>query len=100
MLEQHNEAGADVTLATLLIDPDECRALAWSRWTATAGSSASRRSRSRPKLRSPYNPEMVSGSMGIYIFNTDVLIPVLLKDAEDPKSSHDFGQRHPAEDAR
>jgi glucose-1-phosphate adenylyltransferase len=30
--------------------------------------------------------------MGIYIFNTDVLIPVLLKDAEDTESSHDFGK--------
>ena len=30
--------------------------------------------------------------MGIYLFNTDVLIPVLLKDAEDPASSHDFGK--------
>jgi glucose-1-phosphate adenylyltransferase len=30
--------------------------------------------------------------MGVYIFNTDVLIPVLLKDAEDPESSHDFGK--------
>ena len=30
--------------------------------------------------------------MGIYLFNTDVLIPVLLKDAEDPNSSHDFGK--------
>jgi glucose-1-phosphate adenylyltransferase len=30
--------------------------------------------------------------MGVYIFNTDVLLPVLLKDAEDPGSSHDFGR--------
>jgi glucose-1-phosphate adenylyltransferase len=30
--------------------------------------------------------------MGIYIFNTDVLIPLLLKDAEDLSSSHDFGK--------
>ena len=30
--------------------------------------------------------------MGVYLFNTDVLIPVLLKDAEDPESSHDFGK--------
>jgi glucose-1-phosphate adenylyltransferase len=43
-------------------------------------------------LRSPYNPEMVSASMGVYLFNTDVLLPVLLKDAEDPNSSHDFGK--------
>ena len=30
--------------------------------------------------------------MGVYLFNADVLIPVLLKDAEDPNSSHDFGK--------
>ena len=30
--------------------------------------------------------------MGMYLFNADVLIPVLLKDAEDPQSSHDFGK--------
>ena len=30
--------------------------------------------------------------MGIYLFNADVLIPVLLKDAENPQSSHDFGK--------
>jgi glucose-1-phosphate adenylyltransferase len=30
--------------------------------------------------------------MGVYLFNTDVLLPVLLKDAEDPQSSHDFGK--------
>jgi glucose-1-phosphate adenylyltransferase len=34
---------------------------------------------------------MVDVSMGIYLFNTDVLIPELLKDAEDPESRHDFG---------
>jgi glucose-1-phosphate adenylyltransferase len=44
------------------------------------------------ELRSPYDPTKISASMGIYIFNTDVLIPVLLKDAEDPDSSHDFGK--------
>jgi glucose-1-phosphate adenylyltransferase len=44
------------------------------------------------KLRSPHNPDKVSASMGIYLFNTDVLIPLLLKDAEDEQSSHDFGK--------
>jgi glucose-1-phosphate adenylyltransferase len=29
--------------------------------------------------------------MGVYLFNTDVLLPALLKDAEDPNSTHDFG---------
>src|SRR5215467_6817455 len=30
--------------------------------------------------------------MGIYIFNTQLMIPMLLADSEDPKSSHDFGK--------
>ena len=29
--------------------------------------------------------------MGVYIFNTQLLIPILIADAEDPNSSHDFG---------
>jgi glucose-1-phosphate adenylyltransferase len=30
--------------------------------------------------------------MGIYIFNTQLMIPILLADSEDPKSAHDFGK--------
>ncbi len=29
--------------------------------------------------------------MGIYLFNTDVLLPTLIRDAEDVNSQHDFG---------
>ena len=92
MLQQHQDSGADVTLATILIDPSETRHFGVvdidrerTQW------SDSRKSRKHTDLRSPYNPHMVSASMGIYLFNTDVLIPVLLKDAEDPDSQHDFG---------
>lgn len=42
--------------------------------------------------RSVFNPEMISASMGIYIFRTSVLIDVLRADAECPHSSHDFGR--------
>ncbi len=44
------------------------------------------------QIRAPGNPDRVPASMGVYLFNTDVLIPVLLKDAEDETSSHDFGK--------
>ena len=67
-------------------------ASAWWRWIAMAESPASRKNRNRRSIRSTFDPTKTSGSMGIYIFNTDVLIPVLLKDAEDPQSSHDFGK--------
>jgi glucose-1-phosphate adenylyltransferase len=91
MLTQHRDSGADVTLATILITPEET-----SRFGVVDVDRDSRVTGflEKPKqtdLRSPFDPEMVSASMGIYLFNTDVLIPALLKDAEDPTSRHDFG---------
>jgi len=35
---------------------------------------------------------MVSASMGIYVFNTSVLLEALHEDADDPNSSHDFAK--------
>jgi len=92
MLQQHSDAGADVTLATILIEPEETHrfgVVAIDREGRITGFVEKPRN---TDIRSPYNPRMVSGSMGVYLFNTDVLIPVLLKDAEDPTSSHDFGK--------
>jgi glucose-1-phosphate adenylyltransferase len=91
MMQQHKDSGADVTLATILIDPSETKHFGV---VDIDGSGRITGFEEKPKetaTRSPYNPNMVSGSMGVYIFNTDVLIPVLLKDAEDPSSRHDFG---------
>ncbi|MGE5111358.1 MAG: glucose-1-phosphate adenylyltransferase [Acidobacteriaceae bacterium] len=91
MMQQHRDAGADVTLATILVDPTETRHFGIvdiDRDGHVVGFLE------KPKvtdLRSPYNPRMCSASMGVYIFNTEVLIAVLLKDAEDPNSRHDFG---------
>lgn len=91
MMRQHRDSAADVTIGTILVDPSETRhfgVVDIDRDGRVVGF------QEKPKvteLRSPYNPKMVSASMGIYIFNTDVLIPVLLKDAEDPNSRHDFG---------
>ncbi len=92
MLKQHQDSGADVTLATILIDPAET-----SRFGVVAVDRDGRIVGFQEKpvttdIRSPYSPRMVSASMGVYLFNTDVLIPVLLKDAEDPDSQHDFGK--------
>jgi glucose-1-phosphate adenylyltransferase len=92
MAKQHEDSGADVTLATIQIDPDEV-----FRFGVVDVNKDNRvvGFEEKPKetaLRSPQNADKVSASMGIYFFNTDVLIPVLLKDAEDPDSSHDFGK--------
>jgi len=92
MLDQHCAAGADVTLATILIDPSESYRFGVMDIDRDGRITGFDEKPKVTRLRSPYNPEMVSGSMGVYLFNTDVLLPVLLKDAEDPDSSHDFGK--------
>lgn len=92
MLDLHNAVGADVTLATILIDPSETFRFGVMDVDRHGRIVGFEEKPKVTKLRSPYNAEMVSGSMGVYLFNTDVLLPVLLKDAEDPNSSHDFGK--------
>lgn len=92
MLSQHTESGADVTLATIQIDPSEVFRFGVIEVDRNSRVMGFLEKPAETSLRSPYNPEKVCGSMGVYLFNTDVLIPVLLKDAEDPNSSHDFGK--------
>ena len=92
MLKQHNDAGADVTVATLLTDPEECFHFGVVEIDRDSRIVGFQEKPKTTEIRSPYDASKISASMGIYIFNTDVLIPVLLKDAEDPESSHDFGK--------
>ena len=91
MMKQHLDANADVTLATILIDPGESSRFGVVDVDREARVVGFEEKPKSTQLRSPFNPNMCSGSMGVYLFNTDVLLPALLKDAEDPESSHDFG---------
>jgi glucose-1-phosphate adenylyltransferase len=92
MLRQHTDSGADVSVATIEIPVAEAahqfgvietdrdwRIMGFEEKPAT------------PK-ESPHHPGYCNASMGIYIFNTHLMIPVLLADSEDPKSHHDFGK--------
>jgi len=40
----------------------------------------------------PGQPDKALASMGIYVFNADFLYEQLIRDADDPRSSHDFGK--------
>ncbi|HEY1809215.1 MAG TPA: glucose-1-phosphate adenylyltransferase [Acidobacteriaceae bacterium] len=91
MLEHHNEMGADVTLATLPIDPSEVSRFGVVEVDQSGEVIGFQEKPKTTNLRSPFNPSMVDASMGIYLFNTDVLLPALMQDAEDPASKHDFG---------
>ncbi|NIQ88343.1 MAG: glucose-1-phosphate adenylyltransferase, partial [Gammaproteobacteria bacterium] len=39
----------------------------------------------------PGNPEAILASMGIYVFNTEIMVRRLIRDAKRKGSSHDFG---------
>jgi glucose-1-phosphate adenylyltransferase len=92
MLQHHVDAGADVTVASLEVDATE----AAGRFGILETDENWRilRFEEKPKepARSRIHPDKVNASMGIYIFNTKLLIPILISDAEDPMSSHDFGR--------
>jgi glucose-1-phosphate adenylyltransferase len=91
MLAHHEEMRADVTLATLPIRPDEVKRFGVVEVGKGGEVIGFLEKPVTTELRSPFNPDMVDASMGIYIFNTDVLLPALIKDSEDPESKHDFG---------
>ncbi len=91
MLQQHRDSGADVTLATLPILPEEVSRFGVVEVDRGGQVTGFLEKPKTTKLRSPWNPEMVDASMGIYIFNTDVLLPALMRDAEVETSKHDFG---------
>jgi glucose-1-phosphate adenylyltransferase len=92
MMKQHLDSAADITLATIQIDPEETFRFGVVDVDHDSRVNGFEEKPKETKLRSPSNPAKVAGSMGVYLFNADVLIPVLLKDAEDQRSSHDFGK--------
>lgn len=80
----HQEKRADVTVATLKVLPDES-----SRFGILETDKDARVVGFEEK---PLMPKSNLGSMGIYVFNTEVLSSVLREDAADPNSARDFGK--------
>ena len=93
MVDWHRRYKADVTIATLQIAPEEA-----TRFGVTDIDEhyEIRGFEEKPQhgnpIRSVFNPEMVSASMGIYMFRRQILHDALIEDAADPNSAHDFGK--------
>jgi glucose-1-phosphate adenylyltransferase len=93
MIAWHLDHDADVTLASIRVSPEEA-----NRFGVLTIAQDSRVTgfEEKPKHGHPvpsvFDPEMVSASMGVYVFNTDVLLRLLHEDAENPSSTHDFGR--------
>jgi glucose-1-phosphate adenylyltransferase len=94
MLNAHRAAGAAVTVATLLTDPTETARFGVADIDPSSHLIRGFQEKPEPALavRSTFDPGMVSVSMGVYIFDTNVLLGLLSDDAANPDSTHDFGR--------
>ena len=91
MLRAHEESGAAVTLATIEVpieDGDRFGIVAVDAGGKVVGFDE------KPRVPTPMpgQPHLTLASMGIYVFNMDVLSSALERDAADPASHHDFGK--------
>jgi len=93
MLDCHLSHEAQVTLATIQIPPAEAARFGVVRIGAGQQITGfEEKPDPAEAARSVFDPEMVSASMGIYMFETPTLLRALCEDAEDAESSHDFGR--------
>ncbi|MCW8902428.1 glucose-1-phosphate adenylyltransferase [Sedimenticola sp.] len=91
MLARHVDYNADVTVGCIEVPLEKA--------SAFGVMSVDEEMRINKFVEKPEIPEPIPGnnryalcSMGIYIFNTKFLYEQLIRDADDPKSSHDFGK--------
>lgn len=83
MLETHKAHGADLTIAVMPVPWEEA-----SRFGIITQDEDARITNFAEK---PKKPESNLASMGIYIFNRELLVETLRQDAIDQTSKHDFG---------
>ena len=84
MLEKHKNSGATCTIATITVPMEEASRFGICN---TNPDDTIYEFEEKPK-----NPKNNQASMGIYIFNTNVLIDYLEADEADENSSNDFGK--------
>jgi glucose-1-phosphate adenylyltransferase len=84
MLRQHEQTGADVTIAVMDVPRDETHRFGIMK---TAENNRIVEFYEKPKIF-----QGTLASMGIYVFRTEILLQKLEEDGQDPNSAHDFGR--------
>ncbi len=90
MLRQHVDQGADVTIGCLTVPRMEAVAFGVMHVDKDMRVTAFMEKPKDPPAI-PGDPAHALASMGIYVFNWKFLRELLIRDAEDTNSSHDFG---------
>jgi glucose-1-phosphate adenylyltransferase len=91
LLACHVEKNADMTVACIEVPISEARAFGVMGVNAESRVVSFTEKPDRPSSI-PGKPELSLASMGIYVFNTKFLVEQLIRDTDDPQSSHDFGK--------
>ncbi len=91
MLEHHVNSHADITIGTIEIPKEEAHRFGV---VSVDGSGWIRDFAEKPACPAPgtNNPLYSAVSMGIYIFNRNLLVEILKEDAQQLGSHHDFGK--------
>lgn len=91
LLACHVEKNADMTVACIEVPISDAKAFGVM---GVNGESRVVNFSEKPANPSPIpgKPGLALASMGIYVFNTKFLVEQLVRDADDPSSSHDFGK--------
>lgn len=90
MLRQHVDTGADVTVGCLTVPRMEATAFGVMD-ADSAGRITSFLEKPADPPGTPEDPDKALASMGIYVFDWKFLRDLLIKDADDPNSTNDFG---------
>ena len=91
MIAYHVEKGADITVGVVevpIVDAREFGVLSVTEWNRVTKFSE----KPREPEPMPGRTDVALASMGIYVFNAQLLERLLMEDAADPASSHDFGK--------
>ncbi|QFT30448.1 glucose-1-phosphate adenylyltransferase [Roseibium porphyridii] len=91
MIEQHVRTGAKVTVGCLEVPREEAKGFGVMA-VDEADNILDFVEKPADPPAMPGDPEKALASMGIYVFDAEYLYELLLKDAIDPSSSHDFGK--------
>jgi glucose-1-phosphate adenylyltransferase len=90
MIAQHVENGADMTVGCLEVSLDKARQFGVMTASGDGRVTAFHEKPESPRPM-PGREDAALASMGIYVFNTRFLFEQLIRDADNSRSSHDFG---------
>ena len=91
MIAYHQEHRADLTVAVIEMNKNLSRELGVIQVDEDYRLIGFEEKPEIPKTI-PGNPELILSNMGVYVFNTEVLVRRVIEDAKEPNSQHDFGK--------